>query len=161
MKRKGFTLVELLIVIAVLGALTAMMTLSSTNAAGAAKAASIINGLQTLRTAVQVYVAENSAGDPIVGEIDADDSTKSTGFLAASGDYIDKATFDKIKGKYTVVEGTDTPKGWYAGYAVGTTDTNTINKLIGRATEDGLLGAAGSTTAYTGDSQETVYMRVH
>ncbi len=159
MKRKGFTLVELLIVIAVLGALTAMMTLSSTNAAGAAKAASIINGLQTLRTAVQVYVAENSAGDPIVGEIDADDSTKSTGFLAVSGDYIDKATFDKIKGKYTVVEGTD--KGWYAGYSVGTTDTNTINKLKVRATEDGLLGAAASTTAYTGDSQETVYMRVH
>ena len=160
MKRKGFTLVELLIVIAVLGALTAMMTLSSTNAAGAAKAASIINGLQTLRTAVQVYVAENSAGNPIVGKID-EDSTKSTGFLAVSGDYIDNATFDKIKGKYTVVEGTDTPEGWYAGYAVGTTDTNTISKLKDRATEDGLLGAADGTTTYAGASHATVYMRVH
>ena len=58
-------------------------------------------------------------------------------------------------------KGTGTSEGWYAGYAVGTTDTNTISKLKDRATEDGLLGAAGSTTAYTGESQETVYMRVH
>lgn len=61
MKRKGFTLVELLIVIAVLGALTAMVQLSGTNAAASAKAASIASGLRTIKTAARMYIAENAA----------------------------------------------------------------------------------------------------
>lgn len=44
MKRKAFTLVELLIVIVVIGVLAAMMMLSSNEAVSSAKAAKIISG---------------------------------------------------------------------------------------------------------------------
>ncbi len=49
MKRKGFTLVEFLIVIAIIGTLTALMTLSSTNATASAEAAKVVSALLQLR----------------------------------------------------------------------------------------------------------------
>ena len=50
-KRKGFTLVELLIVIVVIGILSAMMMLSSTEAVSSAKAARIVADLRNVKTA--------------------------------------------------------------------------------------------------------------
>ena len=58
--RKGFTLVELLIVIAVLGALSATMTMASKTATAKAKAASIVNNLQVCTSGAQVYQFEHA-----------------------------------------------------------------------------------------------------
>lgn len=58
-KRKGFTLVELLIVIVVIGVLSAMMMLSSTEAVSSAKASNIISNLRNLKTAVLSWYADN------------------------------------------------------------------------------------------------------
>ena len=55
MKRKAFTLVELLIVIVVIGVLAAMMMLSSNEAVSSAKAAKIISDLRNLKTAVLAW----------------------------------------------------------------------------------------------------------
>lgn len=157
MKRKGFTLVELLIVIAVLGALTAMMTLSSSGAASSAKAASIINGLHTMRTAVTMYIAENSAGNPTASD-----------FTSKRSSYIDEAIDDA---KFVVIAGTGTDKNWYAGYEVGTSDTNTIAKLVEKVDAEGLLGSTGTTeapattTKYAAPTEDSeisvVWIRVH
>ena len=57
--RRGFTLVELLIVIVVIGVLAAMMMLSSTEAVASAKAANIINNLVDMRKAALAYYADN------------------------------------------------------------------------------------------------------
>ena len=57
--RKGFTLVELLIVIVVIGVLSAMMMLSSTEAVSSAKAADIISNLRNLKTAVVSWYTDN------------------------------------------------------------------------------------------------------
>ena len=60
MKRKGFTLVELLIVIVVIGILSAMMMLSSTEAVISAKANNIISDMRNFKTAaVAWYVDDN------------------------------------------------------------------------------------------------------
>ncbi|MDY6399442.1 MAG: type II secretion system protein [Synergistales bacterium] len=57
--RKGFTLVELLIVIVVIGVLSAMMMLSSTEAVSSAKAANVINNLRNIKTAVLSWYTDN------------------------------------------------------------------------------------------------------
>lgn len=59
MKRKAFTLVELLIVIVVIGVLAAMMMLSSNEAVSSAKAAKIISDLRNLRTALTSWYVDN------------------------------------------------------------------------------------------------------
>lgn len=53
--RKGFTLVELLIVIAILGTLSAAMTVSSGSANAAAKASTIYTNINTIKTAAILY----------------------------------------------------------------------------------------------------------
>ena len=53
--RKGFTLVELLIVIAILGTLSAAMTVSSGSANAAAKASTIYANINTIKTAAILY----------------------------------------------------------------------------------------------------------
>ena len=58
-KREGFTLVELLIVIVVIGVLSAMMMLSSTEAVSSAKAADIISDLRNLKTAALAWYPDN------------------------------------------------------------------------------------------------------
>ena len=58
--RKGFTLVELLIVIAILGTLSAAMTVSSSTATAKAKAAVIANNLKTCTSGAQVYMFEHT-----------------------------------------------------------------------------------------------------
>ena len=57
--KKGFTLVELLIVIVVIGILSGMMMLSSTEAVSSAKAARIINNLRQWKTAALAWYIDN------------------------------------------------------------------------------------------------------
>lgn len=55
MVRKGFTLVEILIVVVILGILAAIVIPQFTNASEAAKASSVLSQLQTLRSQVELY----------------------------------------------------------------------------------------------------------
>lgn len=59
--RKGFTLVELLIVVAILATLTATMTYSISGSTAKAKAAAIANNVNAARAAVALYVINNAS----------------------------------------------------------------------------------------------------
>ena len=62
MKRKlrGFTLVELLIVIVVVGILSVMMIISAAEAVSTAKVAAVISNLRNLKTAVTAWYFDNT-----------------------------------------------------------------------------------------------------
>lgn len=57
--RKGFTLVELLIVIIIIGILAGMMMLATTDVIAKAEATRIVSNLRTLKSAVILYQSEN------------------------------------------------------------------------------------------------------
>ena len=95
--RKGFTLVELLIVVAILGSLSAAMSLSSGRATASAKASTIISNVEACKTAAALYVADNYAADL--------SKTTAKAFLKENSAYIPnfgKFTTGGIK--YTVLE---------------------------------------------------------
>lgn len=65
--KKGFTLVELLVVIVIIGVLAGMMMLSTGKATDKAEAAKIINDLRTIKAAALMYYADTGVvpgGDP-------------------------------------------------------------------------------------------------
>ena len=147
MKRKGFTLVELLIVIVVIGVLSAMMMLSSTEAVSSAKAADIVSDLRNLKTAALAWYADNlSAADALAaGKLNdkRDDILK----------YMGTGKADSAYKFYNA----DNAKGWYVGYDGLTNNTSVQGKLAGRAASTGLLKSQTSNDTYV-SGNTTVYM---
>ena len=153
MKRRGFTLVELLIVIVVIGVLSAMMMLSSTEAVSSAKASNIVSNLRNLKTAALAWYADHldtaDASDFNFG----DDGEAS---LADIKKYLNNEA-DTALEDYNIqgsVAGT-----WFVKYTK--VDTTVGGKLAGRAKSVGLLQTADSDDWYpSSNGGTTVYMYV-
>lgn len=143
MKRKGFTLVELLIVIVVIGILSAMMMLSSTEAVTSARANNIISNLRNLKTAaLALYVDKLDNWEGTTAALPKIDDVK--GYMGSSGanDYTDYVIAFNDTAKPIA------DKSWYIVYNFGTgNDVSRVKeKLAGRATSTGLKSLDTKTT---------------
>lgn len=64
MVQKGFTLVEILIVVVILGILAAIVIPQFTNASESAKASSLASQLQSIRSQVELYKNQHNGNEP-------------------------------------------------------------------------------------------------
>ena len=155
--KRGFTLVELLIVIVVIGVLSAMMMLSSTEAVSSARASNIISNMRNIKTAVLSWYTDNldrvklKGGDykicpqdsttasKYIGDIAKDSTTEITKYLN-NDNSITLSNFDVAKSKngaYFLFSAGDNNKNWYVGCNLGS-DKSLQDKIAGRAKTLGL-----------------------
>ena len=161
--RKGFTLVELLIVIAVIGSLSAMMMYSSSGAVDSADASKILSNLQTLKmAAMQMYMDEPEVAS--LTKIALDGSTK-VGAKPAKDQEDTRETVAGILGAYlgkkadalltsTTAGSEHTSKygllgnatSWYVVYTFDEKDSTGVKaKLAAKAEEADIYGTAATT----------------
>jgi len=147
--RKGFTLVELLIVIIIIGILAGAMMLVAGTSRDAAEASKIISDLRNVKAAALMWLTENPAG------YDDTDWTNLKGNPTPLNKYLDKplpSTHNYLfkTGKVTLraAEGTtpaETATVWFLGYDLGTTGANVRdgvkNNLAKQASSVGLYGS--------------------
>ena len=91
-KSKGFTLVELLIVIIIIGILAGMMMLSTGGATAKAEATKIVSDMRNLKAAAVMYYADNSDWTDKIASLDNYVDVK----LTASSDYGLLAVSDEL-----------------------------------------------------------------
>ncbi len=139
--KRGFTLVEILIVVIILGILAAIVIPQFTNASQDARRSSLVSQLQTLRSQIELYKLQHkdvlpdliTSWDPLTTKTDADGVlTAGTGF----GPYMQAAPTNPLNGRGNVVNGDGTAAagaacGFVYHYAAGAgtgriwgTDTN-------------------------------------
>lgn len=85
-KSKGFTLVEILIVVVILGILAAIVIPQFTNASETAKASSLISQLQTIRSQLELYQVQHGGDYPAAGVRAATGATADWDALTATTD---------------------------------------------------------------------------
>ena len=135
--RKGFTLVELLIVIAVLGALAAGMSLSAKDATPKAQATRVINDFKILKTAVVLYNFDSKDTAPDV-------------------DYFARHSDDYVAGKLRQYVITVTDGKWEAEYKGGLSKA-ACEELEKDATDLGITVTKDSSSGVLTSAKMRVY----
>ena len=101
--RSAFTLIEILIVVVILGILAAIVVPQFTNAADDANDASVRSQLQTLRSQIELYRAQNPTSNPV----GADTTPVWNNML--DGDYLTTAPLNPLTGSSTTATSAAVP----------------------------------------------------
>ena len=144
--RKGFTLVELLIVIVIIGVLAAAMLLSSGSATASAEASNIITNLRGLKAAALMLYADSMD--------DFNKANPETPTIADAAKYMDNPGKVKAGGYSIEVDTTDKTK-WFIKADLSSTGLNVAKdvkeKLMSRRESVGLYKAATAPAPEKGD----------
>lgn len=134
MRKSGFTLVEILIVIVVLGILAAIVVPQFSDASSDAKTSSLVSNLQTIRLQIQMYKIQHGGNLPGAGTASVTDAltkyTDSAGALTlvqapatgVYGPYLQSIPKNPFNDKVTIDEdGTvgDNNAGWELNTTTG------------------------------------------
>ena len=137
--RKGFTLVELLIVIVIIGILAAALLLSSGSATDSAEASTVVSDLRSLASATMMWYGDNY------------------GATAPPANMADIATYAANPAKYTTgYTVTQVGNGWLVGNTSLTAKAGVQQKLVDRASAVGLYQANGTSLYALGGT--SIYM---
>ncbi|MBQ7570582.1 MAG: type II secretion system protein [Synergistaceae bacterium] len=145
--RKGFSLVELLIVIVIMGILGAGVMLSSSGAVASARALTIINDLRSLKEAALLFYLDNPDGELNIENIKT---------------YIDNS--EKLTGENTPykVEHNDNTNVYFISYNLEKEPNKeeVIKRLASRAKSAGLYSDTNDTPTVYAEG-ETVYIKAY
>jgi general secretion pathway protein G len=116
--RKGFTLVEILIVVVILGILAAIVIPQFTNASESAKSSSLVSQLQTIRSSLELYQVQHNGSYPnlstnwnqMTGKTDVAGlpSTAATAY----GPYLQQAPINPFEGSSSTAAAAALGVGW-------------------------------------------------
>ena len=144
MKRnsRGFTLVEILIVVIILGILAAIVIPQFTNASSDARTNSVKSTLQTLRGQIELFKIQHADTPPaatalttvMAGKTNPTDLTQ-TAAGGTLGPYVQSFPYNPLNNYSTVVNAAATTAGWvytvtggsYTVFATDTTGTGTLS----------------------------------
>tara|TARA_B100001115_G_C15751616_1_gene367569 strand:- start:52 stop:474 length:423 start_codon:yes stop_codon:yes gene_type:complete len=132
--RNAFTLIEILIVVVILGILAAIVVPQFTNAADDANNASVRSQLQTLRSQIELYKAQNPS-------VALNSNGALTWATLIDGDYLTTAPVNPLTGTSVI------------GTAPGGTGASTVGWIWrvkdGASTSFTLYAAANATTEFS------------
>jgi len=135
--RKGFTLVEILIVVVILGILAAIVVPQFTNATQDAQAGNIKAQLDTLNNQIELFRARTNAY-PTAADYSSSSTVggHTTWGTLINGGYVKAPPVNPVNGSSTVIFATagDAAAGWYWDDVTNTLNASYFDRATGKIT---------------------------
>jgi type II secretion system protein G len=146
MKKKGFTLIELMIVVAIIGLLAAVAMPKFTNVSESAKAANVQGNLASMRTAIAMFHAKSDEYPDLVDNEDALGDVTATDTTIEFTDFYSKSKAPQTPGEGSSLSANnDIETGTTSGNAI---TAETVDGGWAYAIADGGIRANLADNAY-------------